>query len=93
MEPISETTPTEYKQVTVDVPAERLAEFHAFFARFLARSGRPGRRGEHRRHGHGHGHGHGRGHGRGCRSERAERSEAYERPAEAAGQRPETTEV
>ena len=36
---------TEYKSVTVDVPADRVAEFHAFFARFLAgRSGR-GRRG------------------------------------------------
>ncbi len=40
-----------YKQVTVDVPEERVAEFHAFFARFLA--GRPGRgrRGRHGRHG------------------------------------------
>jgi hypothetical protein len=30
-----------YQQVTVDVPEDRVAEFHAFFARFLA--GRPGR--------------------------------------------------
>ena len=38
---------TTYQSVTVDVPADRLAEFHAFFARFLAgRSGR-GRRGRH----------------------------------------------
>ena len=27
---------TQYKPVTVDVPEDRLAEFHAFFARFLA---------------------------------------------------------
>lgn len=27
---------TTYKQITVDVPEERVAEFHAFFARFLA---------------------------------------------------------
>ncbi len=30
-----------YKQVTVDVPEDRIAEFLAFFGRFLA--GRPGR--------------------------------------------------
>ena len=87
MEVISEptTTTTTYKQVTVDVPEERLAEFHAFFARFLAGRGRRGRRGEHRRHGH----------GRGCahRHERAERGEASERPAETTGQTPEITEV
>ena len=57
MESISEPTPTKYQQVTVDVPEERLAEFHAFFARFLAGRGRRGRRGEYRRHAHGHGHG------------------------------------
>src|SRR5580692_10135717 len=57
MEAISQPTPTTYKQVTVDVPEERLAEFHAFFARFLADRGRRERRGEHRRHGHRHGHG------------------------------------
>ncbi len=46
------TTP-QYQQVTVDVPEDRIAEFHAFFARFLA--GRPGRgrRGRHARHHHG----------------------------------------
>ena len=32
---------TQYKPVTVEVPEDRLAEFHAFFARFLA--GRVGR--------------------------------------------------
>jgi hypothetical protein len=84
METISEPTPTEYQQVTVDVPEDRLAEFHAFFARFLAGRGQRRRRGEHRRHGHGRGHGcaHGR-----------DRAEAYEGPAETSGQTPETTEV
>ena len=91
MEVISDTTPTNYKQVTVDVPEERLAEFHAFFARFLAGRGRRGRRGEHRRHGHGHGHGHGRGCARG--RERAEVSEAYEGSAETSPEGPERTEV
>jgi hypothetical protein len=44
---------TQYKPVTVDVPEDRLAEFHAFFARFLA-----GPRGRHGRpHGGRHGHG------------------------------------
>jgi hypothetical protein len=58
-------------QVTVDVPEDRVAEFHAFFARFLAGSSRRRPRGRHGRHGHGH-------HGGGCqhRHERAERSEA-----------------
>ncbi len=87
MEAISEPTPTKYKQVTVDVPEERLAEFHAFFARFLAGRGRRGRRGEHRRHGHGHGHGCAHGH------ERTERREAHEGPAQTSGQTPEITEV
>jgi hypothetical protein len=87
MEAISEPTPTKYKQVTVDVPEERLAEFHAFFARFLASRGRRGRRGEHRRHGHGHGHR--------CahRHDRTEQREAHEGPAETSGQTPETTQV
>src|SRR5205807_1879405 len=39
---------TNYQQVTVDVPEDRVAEFHAFFARFLA-----GRRGRGRRGGSG----------------------------------------
>jgi hypothetical protein len=68
----SNITPTpQDKQVTVDVPEDRIAEFHAFFARFLAapyRRGRGGRRGRpghgpHGRHGH---HRHEREHGRGC---------------------------
>jgi hypothetical protein len=87
METISETTQTEYKQVTVEVPEERLAEFHAFFARFLSGRGRRGVRGEPRRHGHG------RGHGCAHRHERAERGEAYEGQAETSGETPETTEV
>ena len=41
MESSSTPTTTTYQQVTVDVPEDRIAEFHAFFARFLA--GRPGR--------------------------------------------------
>ena len=36
----SNITPnTQYTQVTVDVPEDRVAEFHAFFARFLAGPG------------------------------------------------------
>lgn len=83
MDGISEHTPTKYEQVTVEVPEERLAEFHAFFARFLARRGRRHRQGGHRRH------------GRGCaeRGARAERGEAYEGPAETPGQTPESTEL
>ncbi|MGA2924975.1 MAG: hypothetical protein ABSG43_03090, partial [Solirubrobacteraceae bacterium] len=50
---------TNYKQLVVDVPEERIAEFHTFFGRFLAgRSGR-GRTGRHSHHHHGL-------HGRGC---------------------------
>ena len=84
MEAISQPTSTTYKQVTVDVPEERLAEFHAFFARFLAGRGRRERRNEHRRHGHGH--------GRGC-AHRTERREAHDTPTETSGQTPEITEV
>ena len=86
MERISEPTPTETKQVTVDVPEERLAEFHALFARFLAGRGRRGRRVGHHRHG--------RARARGCahRHERAERSEAHEGSVEASERAPETTE-
>ena len=87
MEGISEPTPTKYEQVTVEVPEERLAEFHAFFARFLAGRGRRGRRGEYLRHGRG------RPHGCAHRAERAEQTEAHEGLAETSGQAPETTEV
>ena len=45
----SNTTPNpQDKQITVDVPEDRVAEFHAFFARFLTRATGPGRRGRHR---------------------------------------------
>jgi hypothetical protein len=67
---------TQYKPVTVDVPEDRVAEFHAFFARFLAG---PAGRGRGRRHGrphHGrHGHGHERGSRCAARRETAERNE------------------
>jgi hypothetical protein len=74
-------TTTKYQQVTVDVPEDRVAAFHAFFGRFLAgRSGR-GRRG---RYGRPH-----RGvHGRRC----AERRDAIEHSDET-GQSAGTTEV
>jgi len=54
---------TQDKQVTVDVPAERLPEFYAMYARFLA-GRRRGRRGggPGPRHRHEHHHGCGRGH-------------------------------
>jgi hypothetical protein len=67
----SNITPnTQSKQVTVDVPEDRVAEFHAFFARFLAGPGGRRRRRGHRRGAHGH-------HGRGCahRRESAEQRE------------------
>jgi hypothetical protein len=79
------SSPTQYKPVTVDVPEDRVAEFHAFFARFLAA---PEGRGRGRRHGrphHGrHGHGHGHGHGPRCagRRETTERSEPTAAPTE-----------
>ena len=76
----NEAPNTNYKQVVVDVPEDRVPEFHAFFARFLAGSRRgPGRR---RRHGYGRSH-RGR-HGHGC----AERAPEGERPE---GERAETT--
>jgi hypothetical protein len=48
-----EASNTNTQQATVDVPEDRVAEFHAFFARFLAGRTRRG----HRHHGHGHGRG------------------------------------
>jgi hypothetical protein len=79
---ISSPTTTQYKPVTVDVPEDRLAEFHAFFARFLA--GPRGRRGPGGRHGRPHGGRHGHGHGRRCaaRGETSERSEPTPAPTE-----------
>lgn len=64
-------TTTNYQQVTVDVPEDRLAEFHAFFGRFLAGGSRRGRRGGYGRHHRGP-------HGRRC----SERQEAAERGVE-----------
>lgn len=66
---------TQYKPVTVDVPEDRMAEFHAFFARFLAG---PQGRGRGGRHGRPHSGGHGHRHGSRCagRRESSERSEA-----------------
>jgi hypothetical protein len=87
VESISETIPTKYKQVTVDVPDERVAEFHAFFALFLAGRGRRGRRGEYSRHAYR------RRHGCAHRHERAQQGEAHEGATEAPGQTAETTEV
>jgi hypothetical protein len=81
----SNITPnSQYTQVTVDVPEDRVAEFHAFFARFLEGPG--GRRGRRGRHGHGR-HGHHGHHGRhegGCgrRRESAEQREPATEPTE-----------
>jgi hypothetical protein len=44
-----EASNTNYQQVTVDVPEDRIAEFHAFFARFLAGRTRRGHRHHHGR--------------------------------------------
>jgi hypothetical protein len=43
-------TTTNYQKVTVDVPEDRVAEFHAFFGRFLAGRRGPARRGRYGRH-------------------------------------------
>ena len=54
----SENT-TNDKQITIDVPEDRVAEFYAFYGRFLA--GRHGHRGRGRGHAHrsgGHHHRH-----------------------------------
>ncbi len=52
----TDTTPpsSDSKQITIDVPAERLAEFYAFFGRFLAGGAGGGRRGRHGPGGPGH---------------------------------------
>jgi hypothetical protein len=72
----SNITPnTQSKQVTVDVPEDRVAEFHAFFARFLAGPGGRRRGRGHRRGAHGH-------HGRGC-AQRRESAEQREPSTEA----------
>ncbi|HEY3945231.1 MAG TPA: hypothetical protein VGL78_08405 [Solirubrobacteraceae bacterium] len=51
------TPDTQYKQITVDVPEDRVADFHAFFGRFLAGPGSR-RRGRGRHLGHRHHRGH-----------------------------------
>jgi hypothetical protein len=66
-------TTSNYQQVTVDVPEDRLAEFHAFFARFLAGRGGRHRRGGYRRHHHA-------GHGHRCSERRAGAARAEETP-------------
>jgi hypothetical protein len=81
MESSETPTTTKYQQVTVDVPEDRIADFHAFFGRFLASTTGRGRRGRHGRRHHG-------AHGRGC----AQRGEATEQ-GQSAGQPAETTEV
>ena len=43
---------TQDKQITVDVPEDRVAEFYAFYGRFLAGTGRGRGRGRGPRHGH-----------------------------------------
>jgi len=85
-------TTTQYQQVTVDVPEDRVAEFHAFFARFLAGRSPRGRRG---RHGRPHGRPHGGPHGRRCadRRDASERAGVAEQPSETTGKPSETTEV
>jgi hypothetical protein len=79
------------KPITVDVPEDRVDEFHAFFERFLAGPGRRERRGRHGRPGHHGRHGHGH-HGHGC-SRRTGRSEQSERSAERPEQSAETTQT
>jgi hypothetical protein len=83
----STSIPTKYQQVVVDVPEDRVAEFHALFARFLGGPTRRGRGGR-RRGWHGHRGPHGRACARGRESaeereaanEGAGRSEGADRP-------------
>ncbi|PTL58162.1 hypothetical protein [Paraconexibacter algicola] len=78
MDTPSTTTPQD-KQITVDVPADRVPEFYAFYARFLAGRPRPGRRGRGHRggpQGHRCGHPHHDRHG-------ADARDARPRPAQA----------
>jgi hypothetical protein len=71
---------TQYKPVTVDVPEHRVAEFHAFFARFLAGPAGRGRGGRHGRPHHGR---HGQGHGRGSRCARRHEIAEHSEPTAA----------
>jgi hypothetical protein len=79
MESNQDPTTTKYQPVTVDVPEDRIAEFHAFFARFLAARSGGGPRGRHGRH-------HRAEHGRRCSGRRAgtESEQATGEPTEIA---------
>jgi hypothetical protein len=61
MSPDSTTNPTNDKQITIEVPEDRVAEFYAFYGRFLAGAERRHGRGRGHRHGHRCGGGHHRG--------------------------------
>jgi hypothetical protein len=77
----SNSTSTNYQQVTVEVPEERVAQFHAFFARFLAAGEPRGRRGRHGRPHHGmHRHGCGRRGEAGTETQATEQAPATEQP-------------
>jgi hypothetical protein len=69
---------TQDKQITIEVPEDRVAEFYAFYGRFLA--GATGRRGRGRGPGHRHGHGPG-GHHRCGPHGRRDDTEAQPEPA------------
>lgn len=78
MDTTNQTPTTQpYKQIVVDVPEDRVAEFHAFFARFLEGPIGRGRRGRHGRHQH-------RLHGRRCAQRRGapDQEQAAPRPGE-----------
>jgi hypothetical protein len=78
----SNSTSTNYQQVTVEVPEERVAQFHAFFARFLAAGERRGPRGRHGRPHRGgmHRHGCGRRDEAGTETQAPEQAPATEQP-------------
>jgi hypothetical protein len=77
-------TTSQDKQITIDVPEDRVAEFYAFYGRFLA--GFPGRR-----RGRGPGHRHGPGGYHRCHHRHDEQPAEAASPGEQAG--PETTIV
>jgi hypothetical protein len=79
----SNLTPTDkqYQQIVVDVPEDRVAEFHAFFARFLAAGERRRHRGRHGRPHRGmHRHGCGRRDEAGTETQAPEQAPATEQP-------------
>ena len=74
------TTPSSApeRDITVSVPEDRVAEFYAFYARFLAGSRRPGPSGRRRgRHGHGR---HGRCHSRHGGEQQAPQTQSADQP-------------